>query len=126
MPKHRNGATCESCADKLKSAHPHLVKFFWRVRLSFPDCHVAYAFRGKKEQDDAYASGKSALKWPNSKHNVTPSRAIDLFFQDDQGKGSWPTERFKEIHVRCGAGLRWGGDFSHLHDYCHWEMPSSA
>ena len=47
--------------------------------LQYFDFTVAVGFRGKEAQDAAFAGGLSKVKWPNSKHNKTPSQAVDIF-----------------------------------------------
>ena len=42
------------------------------------DFKIICGHRGKLEQDDAFNNNKSQVKWPNSKHNVFPSIAVDL------------------------------------------------
>jgi len=42
------------------------------------DCTVVCGFRSQVEQDEAYRSGHSRLKFPNSKHNQYPSCAVDV------------------------------------------------
>lgn len=42
------------------------------------DITVLCGFRGEAEQNAAVAAGTSKLPWPRSKHNQTPSRAVDV------------------------------------------------
>lgn len=42
------------------------------------DITVLCGFRGEAEQNAAVAAGTSKLSWPRSKHNQTPSRAVDV------------------------------------------------
>jgi peptidoglycan L-alanyl-D-glutamate endopeptidase CwlK len=42
------------------------------------DITVLCGHRGKAEQDDAFARKTSKLTWPHSKHNKTPSMAVDI------------------------------------------------
>lgn len=42
------------------------------------DITVLCGFRGQKEQDIAFANGTSKKRWPDSKHNVIPSLAVDI------------------------------------------------
>jgi peptidoglycan L-alanyl-D-glutamate endopeptidase CwlK len=52
----------------LGESHPDLQKLFQKVVETY-DCSVIEGYRGKEEQDAAYHSGKSKLKYPKSKHN---------------------------------------------------------
>lgn len=42
------------------------------------DITVLCGFRGEAEQNQAVADGTSKLRWPDSKHNQKPSRAVDV------------------------------------------------
>lgn len=42
------------------------------------DITVLCGQRGEAEQDAAFARGTSKLQWPKSKHNQTPSLAVDI------------------------------------------------
>ena len=41
------------------------------------DITILQGHRGKAEQDKAFAEGRSKLKFPQSKHNRSPSMAVD-------------------------------------------------
>jgi peptidoglycan L-alanyl-D-glutamate endopeptidase CwlK len=43
------------------------------------DFSVICGFRSKEEQDKAVAAGNSKVKFPNSKHNKSPSEAFDIY-----------------------------------------------
>lgn len=63
--------------EKLKDAHP-LLQIIAEELIKEMDVTVLCTYRGKKEQDDAFRAGNTKVRWPNSKHNLKPSRAIDL------------------------------------------------
>jgi peptidoglycan L-alanyl-D-glutamate endopeptidase CwlK len=76
--------------------------------------------------------GNSKVKWPNSKHNSKPSRAVDIAPYIN-GKLSWKDEDCVALskHIlgvasRLGVPLRWGGDFNMDGDktkYDAWDKP---
>lgn len=90
------------------------------------DFTVICGHRDKEEQDKAFAEGRSKTPWPTSKHNSTPSMAVDL--------APYPIdwndlERFKELdnHMQAAADklgikIRWGGHFTNIKDLDHWEL----
>lgn len=104
----------KSSKDRLATAHPDLQRLFTEV-VEYFDCSVICGHRDQAEQDLAYATKKSKLKWPNSKHNKTPSLAVDVV--------PWPvdwkdTDRFlffggfvMGMAKAMGISLRWGGDW---------------
>ena len=101
------------------------------------DCTVVCGHRPELEQDLAYARGKSKLKFPESKHNVYPSIAIDLApYIAGQGI-SWDESQcyyfagyVLGIANVLGLKLRWGGDWNQDHnikdqdfnDLVHFEL----
>ena len=42
------------------------------------NCSILCGHRDRPEQDEAFRTGKSKATFPNSKHNVLPSRAMDI------------------------------------------------
>lgn len=62
--------------ERLQTAHVDLQVLFAEVIKGY-DCSIVCGFRGEEEQDDAFLSGASTVKWPNSKHNSYPSMAVD-------------------------------------------------
>ena len=82
------------------------------------DISLTTGHRGAKEQNEAFDSGNSKLRWPDGKHNQIPSIAVDL------QPYPYPTNPLK-LHAALGyiAGriiqmaeqdgitIRWGGDW---------------
>lgn len=98
----------------LEQAHPDLQRLFKEVVKNY-DCSVICGHRTKADQDKAYKEGKSKLKFPLSKHNSLPSKAVDVVpFPID-----WrDTNRFYHFagYVlstahQLGITIRWGGDW---------------
>ena len=77
--------------------------------------------RSKREQDEAHAAGKTKLLWPRSKHNATPSQAVDVipYFLSGKQRYDWEDllafSRLAGVILavahRHGVKLRWGGDW---------------
>jgi len=79
------------------------------------DFTVLIGHRDEAAQNEAQASGRSTVRWPHSKHNMSPSLAVDL--------APWPIdwadrERFTYLagHIvgigsHMGVPIRWGGDW---------------
>jgi peptidoglycan L-alanyl-D-glutamate endopeptidase CwlK len=62
---------------RLNTIHPAL-KVLCIAILERMDITVVCGYRGEEEQNEAYNEGKSGLKFPNSKHNHSPSSAVDI------------------------------------------------
>jgi peptidoglycan L-alanyl-D-glutamate endopeptidase CwlK len=124
-----------SSKKNLSEAHPDLVRLFEEV-IKHYDCSVIEGHRPQSEQDAAYHSGKSKVQWPNSKHNSTPSMALDVVpYPIDWND----TKRFyyfggfvKGVAAKLGLDIRWGGDWDSdndfkdqsFHDLPHFELRS--
>lgn len=62
---------------RLHTCDERLVKLFNEVVKHF-DCTIIEGHRGKEKQNEAYRKGNSKLKFPNGKHNKSPSIAVDV------------------------------------------------
>jgi peptidoglycan L-alanyl-D-glutamate endopeptidase CwlK len=118
--------------DKLHDCHP-LLQMVMLAAIKKTDFSVICGFRGEKEQNEAYSSGNSNLKWPQSKHNKTPSEAVDIVpypvdwndIKRFETLGqivlqTWETDVAEEDRV--GWELVWGKNFKGLVDYPHFEL----
>jgi hypothetical protein len=63
--------------ERLLSCNTKLIRLFSEVVKHF-DCTVIDGFRDKLRQNKYYEEGASQVKFPYSKHNRYPSRAIDV------------------------------------------------
>jgi peptidoglycan L-alanyl-D-glutamate endopeptidase CwlK len=63
--------------ENLNSAHNDLQALFNEVIKHF-DCTVLEGFRGKERQNRLFSEGATKVKFPNSKHNHSPSLAVDV------------------------------------------------
>jgi len=66
-----------SSLEKLDTCQPALQRLIKAVAEEIP-LQVICGYRGQAEQDKAFAEKKSKLKFPQSKHNTTPSNAVDI------------------------------------------------
>ena len=78
----------ESSKRKLDTCHPDLRVLFAHVIQNY-DCTIVCGFRGKKDQDTAFAEGNSTLRWPNSRHNRQPSWAVDVAPYEEKTGIDW-------------------------------------
>jgi len=62
---------------RLQTCHPDLQRLANAV-LAIHDCSVLEGYRDEETQNLYYSLGHSKVKFPNGKHNVKPSMAIDL------------------------------------------------
>jgi hypothetical protein len=100
----------------LGTLHPDLQKVMVEAIKHF-DFAITCGHRGKDDQDKAVAEGKSQTKWPTSKHNSLPSRAVDVApyvngiqWNDIEGF-TLLAGIIKGIAVMMGVNLRIGVDW---------------
>lgn len=67
----------QTSKDRLSTCHKDLRMIFNTVIAHF-DCSILQGHRGEQDQNEAYRNGKSQLKFPESKHNKSPSMAVDV------------------------------------------------
>lgn len=128
---------------QLNSCEGDLHRLFSIVVQNY-DCSVLQGYRDQETQSEAYASGRSKLRWPDSKHNSIPSKAVDVIpYPVNWGDTGSEVERRKAIarfyHFagyvlatadKLGIRVRWGGDWDgdklfndqHFDDLPHWEL----
>jgi len=134
---------------RLGTCDQRLQDLFLEV-VGHRDCTVLIGHRTEAQQMAAYHARpqRSKVKWPNSKHNTYPSKAVDV--------APWPTvwpDRVSDPHereltwrewymfvglvrgiaiemnipIRCGAD--WDGDYEikdqNFHDLPHFELGDS-
>ena len=123
----------ERSLDRLATCDIHLQLLFMEV-VKFFDCTVECGHRGKEAQDAAFAAGRSKLQWPNSKHNTTPSLAVDVSpypvnYKDVQ-RYYYFAGQVVQIARELSVAVRWGGDWDsdtfvndqYFNDLVHWEL----
>ena len=121
--------------DNLAEAHENLKKLANKV-LSYGviDFVVICGYRGEQEQNEAYKTGMSGLKYPNSKHNKKPSLAIDVMpYPIPQNEKEWDKEPYKskvkkladlftKASNELGISIRRGIDWKKPYDPPHIEL----
>jgi len=109
---------------RLAGAHTDLQKVFNKV-IKIYDCSIMVSHRGEIRQTDMFVSGRSQLKWPKSKHNSTPSRAVDAVpYPIDWADRDKAKARFyymagivKAVAHDLKVRIRWGGDWDSDMDF---------
>ena len=85
------------------------------------DFKILSSHRGEAEQDKLFGRGASKKRYPNSKHNVSPSLAVDLAPYPIDWKDA---ERFYflagiilTVARQWAVNIRWGGDWDSDKDF---------
>ena len=118
-----NLATCE----------PELQKLFNEV-IKHVDCSVTEGHRTKERQDKMYEEGKSKAKYPQSRHNSSPSQAADVtpypVDYDDRERQTLFAGLVLGIAKGMDIDITWGGDWDNdfevndnkFDDFPHFEL----
>lgn len=110
---------------KLYTCHADLIRLFEAV-IKKTDCTIVCGYRGKDEQDKAFAEGKSKLKFPSSRHNRKPSEAVDAvpypIDWNDLERFKALAKIVKETAKELGIAIEWGGDWKSFKDMPHYQL----
>ena len=99
-----------------------------RRTILVSDFAVICGARGKDAQEEAYRTGNSNARWPESKHNAIPpglSLAVDLApWHKGKPHIRWENERefvflagqMAQAAHELGVRIRWGGDWDRDND----------
>lgn len=98
------------------------------LKASDFDMTITCGYRGKEEQEQYFAEGKSKAHFGQSKHNVFPSKAVDIM---PCSPISWDTKDYRwwkmialayEIARKNNIKIRSGAFFTSLCDCPHIEL----
>jgi len=105
---------------RLATCHPMLQELMNEV-IKYYDCIILCGNRGEEDQNKAYHDGKSKLKYPNSKHNSIPSKAVDVgpypLNWKDSKKFYHMMGYIKAVADQKGIKISWGGDWDSDSDF---------
>ena len=120
--------------EELATCHPSLQKLFNEV-IKYYNCSILKGRRGKEEQNYLFAQNRSKLRYPNSKHNKEPSKAVDVapWFRNPLHIRWSDRNKFYEfggfvqgIAKKMGIEIRWGGNWDmddELDDQNFYDLP---
>lgn len=117
----------------LNTCDSRLITVFNEV-IKHVDCSILEGRRDEKRQSELFEQGKSKIKYPNGKHNSSPSMAVDavpfpIDWSDIERMRAFAffvkgIAAAKGIKLRLGAD--WDGDFTckdqSFHDLPHFEL----
>ena len=79
------------------------------------DISILCGHRNKEDQDAAFQSKRSKVSYPNSKHNSSPSRAVDVapypIDWDDLKRFETLADLVLDVADDLDIAVRWGGDW---------------
>jgi len=99
---------------KISTCHPDIQEILDEA-INLVDFSVLCGHRGEEEQNNHFQQGRSKLKYPQSKHNKFPSRAVDIapypIDWKDLDRFSHLAGIIKGIAHMKGIKVTWGGDW---------------
>ena len=111
---------------QLASCHIELQTLFYEV-IRTVDCKILEGFRNESDQNKAFEEGKTELRWPSGRHNLSPSMAVDAAPYPVNWEN---TKRFfwfggyvlgiahrLKSEGKMTFSVRWGGDWDGDHDF---------
>ena len=111
--------------ERLATCDPRLQEIMNEV-VKLYDISVLCGHRTEEEQTAAYEAGNSKLRYPESNHNSTPSRAVDVapypIDWDDIGRFHFMAGIVTTVAAQHGYKIRWGGTFTSFFDGPHFEL----
>lgn len=91
---------------RLAECHPALQKVMHKAIENY-DFAVLCGHRTEEDQTKAYGEHRSKVQWPNSKHNQTPSLAVDIA---PWINGSIPWTDHRHFYLMAGRILQAADD----------------
>ena len=126
MPKFGKGslANLSTCHSDLKAVLKEAIKI--------TDFTVLCGYRGKADQNKAFAEGVSKAKFPKSRHNTKPSEAVDCapypvsWSPKDEYRFHFMAGVILAVAVNLGKKIDWGGNWKSFKDLPHFELKKKA
>tara|TARA_R100000655_G_scaffold13590_3_gene30733 strand:+ start:7985 stop:8377 length:393 start_codon:yes stop_codon:yes gene_type:complete len=119
--------------ERLSSCDKRLQDVFNEV-IKYVDCSILEGHRSKERQNKLYDEGRTKVKYPNGRHNSSPSKAVDVtpypVNWEDRERQTLFAGFVLGIARGMGIRLRWGGDWdmdfqvmdNRFDDFPHFEV----
>ena len=119
--------------ERLATCDTRLQEVFNEV-IKYVDCSILEGHRDKERQNQLHIEGKTKVKYPNGRHNSSPSNAVDVtpYPVDwaDRERQTLFAGFVIGIARSMGITLRWGGDWdmdfqvmdNRFDDFPHFEI----
>ena len=123
----------ELSLSRLNSCHKDIQTLMKEVMTrQIMDFSILQGYRNKEDQNEAYKRGTSKLRWPHSRHNHSPSLAVDIaaypisnFNDDNTNRTIALAWHVKKIAKKLDIPIYWGGDWHPFVDIYHFQLPIS-
>ena len=128
MPRYSNKSK-----ERLASCDERLQDVFNEV-INYVDCSILEGHRSKERQNKLYDENRTKVKYPNGRHNSSPSKAVDVtpypVDWEDRERQTLFAGFVLGLARNMGIRLRWGGDWemdfqvmdNRFDDFPHFEV----
>ena len=109
MPRYSNKSKerLASCDERLQDVFNEVIKYV--------DCSILEGHRSKERQNKLYDENRTKVKYPNGRHNSSPSKAVDVtpypVDWEDRERQTLFAGFVLGLARNMGIRLRWGGDW---------------
>tara|TARA_R100001230_G_C5629535_1_gene137508 strand:- start:153 stop:545 length:393 start_codon:yes stop_codon:yes gene_type:complete len=119
--------------ERLATCEKDLQMVFNEV-IKHVDCSILEGHRSKDRQNALYKDGKTKVRYPNGRHNASPSCAVDVtpypVDWEDRERQTLFAGFVLGVANQMGIKLRWGGDWdqdfevkdNRFDDFPHFEL----
>ena len=128
MPRYSNKSKerLASCDERLQDVFNEVIKYV--------DCSILEGHRSKERQNKLYDENRTKVKYPNGRHNSSPSKAVDVtpypVDWEDRERQTLFAGFVLGLARNMGIRLRWGGDWdmdfqvmdNRFDDFPHFEI----
>ena len=122
----RSKSRLSTCDERLQEVFTEVIKHV--------DCSILEGHRSKERQNKLYDEGRTKVKYPNGRHNSSPSKAVDVtpypVDWEDRERQTLFAGFVIGIGRSMGYNLRCGGDWdmdfqvmdNRFDDFPHFEI----
>ena len=122
----RSKSRLSTCDERLQEVFTEVIKHV--------DCSILEGHRSKERQNKLYDEGRTKVKYPNGRHNSSPSKAVDVTPYPEDWEDRERQTLFAGFVIGIGRSmgynLRWGGDWdmdfqvmdNRFDDFPHFEI----
>jgi|TARA_R100001591_G_scaffold87933_2_gene94011 peptidoglycan L-alanyl-D-glutamate endopeptidase CwlK len=120
MPRYssRSKRRLATCDQRLQDVFNEVIKHV--------DCSILEGYRNKERQNKLYDEKRTKVKYPNGRHNVNPSKAVDVtpypVDWEDRERQTLFAGFVIGIARSMGIKIRWGGNWDMYSENGRWEV----
>ena len=95
--------------------------------IKYYDFSIIDGHRDMETQNRYFNEGVSKVRWPHSRHNSYPAKAVDVVpypggFENSPAEFDRMATFILSAASALGVRVRWGGHWKNFPDYAHFEL----